>query len=118
VRTIKEEENGMPRRKTHEDISIFFLGKPFSSVNKTLDLPVKVLGRSHRKLLHTIPESFLVGVLLTGDIDGGISGVLHVVVDAVDSGVKKEIKKLIKNRGEKDCQKERKNARRKKNRSS
>jgi hypothetical protein len=118
VRNSKKEENGMPRRKTHEDISIFFLGKPFSSVNKTLDLPVKVLGRSHRKLLHTIPEGFLVGVLLTGNIDGGISGVLHVVVDIVDSSVKKEMKKLIKNRGEKDCRKERINARRKEKRSS
>jgi hypothetical protein len=108
----------VPRRKTHEDISIFFLGKPFSNVNRTLDLPVKVLGRSHRKLLHTIPESFLVGVLLTGDIDGGVSGVLHVVVDAVDGGVKKEVRKLIKNRGEKDCQGVRKSQRRRKNRSS
>jgi len=107
----------MPKRKTHEDISILFLGKPFSRVNRTLDLPVKVLGGSHWKLLHTIPESFIVGLLLTGNINGGISGVLHVFVDAVDSCAKKEIKKLIKNRGEKNCQKERKNARRKKNRS-
>jgi hypothetical protein len=103
----------MPRRKTHEDISIFFLAKPFSNVKRTLDLPVKVLGRSHRKLLHTIPESFLIGVLLTGELDGGISGVLHVVVDAVDSNAKKEVRKLIRNRGERDCQEVRKSSRRK-----
>ena len=98
----------MPKRKTHDDISMLFLGKPFSNVNKTLDLPAKVLGGSHRRLLHTIPESFMVGLLLTGDVNGGISGVLHVIVDAVDSGAKKEIKNLTKNRGEKIAKKKEK----------
>jgi hypothetical protein len=90
-----------PKRKTHEDISMIFLGKPFSKVNKTLDLPAMFLGGSHRKLLHSIPESFMVGVLLTGDLNGGIAGVLHVITDAVDSSAKKEVKKIIRKKGKK-----------------
>ena len=85
-----------PKRKTHENISRIFLGKPFSKVNKTLDLPSKFLGKSHRKLLHSGPESFIVGVLLTGDLQGGFAGVLHVIADAVDSGAKKKMKKIMK----------------------
>ena len=79
-----------------------FLGKPFSNVSKALDLPSKYLGGSHRKLLHSGPESFVLGVLLTGDLDGGIAGVLHVIADAVDSGANKEVKKIVKKRGNKN----------------
>ena len=36
------------------------------------------------------------GVLLTGDLNGGIAGILHVITDTVDSSTKKEVKKIIK----------------------
>lgn len=83
---------------------MIFLGKPFSAVNKTLDLPAKFLGGSHRKLLQSIPESYIVGVLLTGDLNGGIAGILHVITDAVDSDAKKRVKKLAK-KGDKNWKK-------------
>ena len=103
----------MPKRKIHEDIDILLLGKPFSNVNATLDWPAKVLGGSHRKALHTIPEGFIAGLILTGELNGAFAGVLHILVDAAESSGKKEIKKLIKNRRERNCRKKRKIARRK-----
>jgi hypothetical protein len=103
----------MPKRKTHDDISLLLLGKPFSNVSKTLDLPAKFLGGSHRRLLHSVPESFIVGVLLTGELDGGIAGILHVVVDATDSSAKKEIRKLIRKGGGRACPKKKTTQKRK-----
>ena len=108
----------MPKRKTHDDVNRFLLGKAFSNVNKTLDLPSKFLGASHRKLLHSVPESFIVGVLLTGDLDGGVAGILHVIVDSADSTAKKEIRKLIRKGGGRACPKEKTTQKRKKSCSS
>jgi hypothetical protein len=92
--------NSMPKRKTHEDISRILLGKSFGIVDKTIDYPVKFLGGSHRKVFHSIPQAFLLGLVLTGDVKGAISGVLHVATDLLDTTGKKEIKKLIKKGGE------------------
>ena len=97
----------MPRRKIHDSINVIVLGKAYSEVNKVLDLPAKVVGSSHRKFLHSVPEAFLLGVLLTGDLDGGIGGVLHVIVDSFDSSAKREFKKIVKKAGENECQKKR-----------
>jgi hypothetical protein len=88
----------MPKRPTHDDINVLLLGKPFSNVSQALDLPAKFFGGSHRRFLHTVPEAFIVGILLTGDVDGGIAGVLHVLIDTADSRGKKEIKKIVKKR--------------------
>jgi hypothetical protein len=98
----------MPKRKTHEVISRLLLGQSYPNVDRGLDWPVKFMGRSHRKLFHTIPESIIIGLLLTGDVKGAMAGVLHVVTDTVDSGAKKKIGKLINNRSDKGCRKKRK----------
>lgn len=98
----------MPKRKTHGDINKLILGKPFSEVSAVMDLPARFLGCHHRKVLHTIPESCIIGLLLTGDAKGAAAGALHVITDIVDSGAKKEIKNLAKNRGDGNCRKKRK----------
>jgi hypothetical protein len=98
----------MPKRKTHEDISLLLLGKKFSKVHKVMDSPSKVLGRRHRIVLHSIPEGLTIGLLLTGEVKGAAAGVLHIITDVVDSGAKKAIKKLIINRGDKNWLVERK----------
>ena len=108
----------MPKRKTHDDINLLFLGKRFSEVNQAMDLPAKVVGASHRKFLHSMPEAFLLGVLFTGDVNGGIGGVLHVIVDSVDSSSKREFKKIIKKVGENECQKKKKITRKRKKRNT
>jgi hypothetical protein len=90
----------MPRRKIHKDVSLIVLGKSFPEVDKVLDLPAKFMGASHRKVLHSIPEGVILGLLLTGDFDGAMAGALHVIVDVVDSGAKKEIRNFAKNRGD------------------
>ena len=104
----------MPKRKTHEDIAKLLLGQSYPIVDQGLDWPVKLMGSSHRKLFHTLPQAFLIGLILTGDAKGAMAGVLHVITDHVDSGAKKEMGKLIKNRGEIKCRKKRKQKRRKK----
>ena len=105
----------MPKRKTHENVTKLLLGKSYPVVDMVLDWPVKLMGRSHRILFHSVPESFLIGLILTGEVRGAMAGVVHVITDTVDSGAKKEIGKLIKNRGERACLKKRKQERRKKN---
>ena len=105
----------MPKRKTHEDISRLLLGKSFSNVDKAMDWPARLMGRYHRRVLHTIPEGFIIGLLLTGNARGALAGALHVITDTVDSGAKKEIKKLTKNRGDGNCLKKRKRKTEKRN---
>jgi len=105
----------MPKRKMHENVAKLVLGQSYPIVDAGLDWPVKLMGGSHRKLFHTLPQAFIIGLILTGDVKGGIAGVVHVITDNVDSGAKKEMSKLIKNRGEKVCRKKRKQKRRKKN---
>ena len=105
----------MPKRKTHEDISRLLLGKSYSEVDIALDWPAKFMGCHHRKVLHTIPEGCIIGLLVTGDAKGAAAGALHVITDSVDSRAKKEIKNLTKNRGDGKCLKKRKPKKRKKN---
>lgn len=88
------------------------LGQSYPIVDAGLDWPVRLMGSSHRKLFHTLPQAFVIGLILTGDVEGGIAGVLHVITDNVDSDAKKEINKLIKNRGDVNCRKKRKQQRR------
>jgi hypothetical protein len=90
----------LPKRRTHKDVSLIVLGKAFPEVDKFMDWPSTVLGPSHRKVLHTIPQGFIVGLILTGDFGGAAAGVLHVIIDVADSGFKKEIRKLTKKGGE------------------
>ena len=96
----------MPRRKTHEKISKLLLGVSYPEIDKTLDLPVIIVGSSHRKYLHTFPEAIATGLLLTGTLKGAAYGTLHVFVDKIDTAAKKEVNKLT--RGETKCQKKRK----------
>ena len=105
----------MPQRKTHEKIEKLILGRPFGAVDAGLDSPVKLLGRSHRKVLHSIPEAVVVGFVLGGGVRGAAAGVLHILADTAESGVNKKINKLTKNRGETKFRKKRKQKGRKKN---
>jgi hypothetical protein len=86
----------MPNRKTHGRISRIILGKSYPKIDATLDLPVKIMGPHHRRILHTVPESFIVGLLLTGDIRSALAGSLHILIDATDSTIKKETNNLLK----------------------
>jgi hypothetical protein len=95
----------MPRRKTHGKISKLLLGKPFPEVDMVLDFPSRFLGRSHRRVLHTLPEAILVGLIVSGQARGGASGAIHVIVDMVDTVAKKQIGNIIENGGEIDGRK-------------
>jgi hypothetical protein len=95
----------MPRRKTHGKISWALLGKSFPEVDMVLDFPSRFLGRSHRRVLHTLPEAFLVGLIVSGQAEGGISAAVHVLTDLVDSVAKKQIGNIIENGGEIDGRK-------------
>jgi hypothetical protein len=86
----------LPKRRTHEKISELLLGKSFGQVDAFLDFPSKILGGSHRRVMHTIPQAFLVGLILSQEAKGGVSGALHVIVDIVDSAAKKQIDDIIK----------------------
>jgi len=90
----------MPKGKTHEYICRMVLGKSYPMVDKVLDLPVVFLGRNHRKLFHSIPEAVILGLILTGHLNGSIAAVLHTTTDSVDSYAKRKIKRLTKNGGE------------------
>jgi uncharacterized protein (DUF2062 family) len=71
----------MPSRRVHELFDLLFLGKRYSKVHRTLDAPSKVLGSSHRSLLHDPMSAMLIGAILTGDIGGALSALLHIWVD-------------------------------------
>jgi hypothetical protein len=88
----------MPRKKTHEDVTVLLLGESFSKIHELLDWPSKVLGPSHRKVLHSLPEAVAVGLILTYKVEGALAGALHVVTDVVDAGVKNEIRKIVRTR--------------------
>jgi hypothetical protein len=105
----------VPKRKTHEVISKLLLGQTFSEVNQAIDWPIRFLGPSHRIMFHTIPEAFIIGLVVTGDVKGAIAGVAHVLTDNVSSSTMMELKKLTKKGGELECRKKRKQKRRKKN---
>ena len=105
----------MPKRETHEKIAKLLLGKSYPMVDRGLDWPVRLMGRGHRKVLHSVPEALVVGFVLGGGVRGAAAGVLHVLVDFAESGVNLKINKLTKNRGETKCRKKRKQKRRKKN---
>ena len=98
----------MPKRRTHDHVNAFFLGKPFSNVNRVLDTPSGFLGRGHRRIFHSVQQSFAVGILVTGEIKGGFAGVLHVLTDEVDSRAKIEMKQLIGKEVKKNAHKKKK----------
>lgn len=103
----------MPKRKIHESVTKLLLGQSYTHVDEIIDFPVKFLGPSHRKLFHTLPESFLLGLLMSGEIRGGLAGLLHVLTDNIDSNTRKEINKLFNNRGDRNCRKKRQKRRKK-----
>ena len=85
----------MPKHSTHKAVSKLLLGQSYPSVDQTIDSAAKFLGSSHRSLLHTYPEGFVVGVLVSHSVRGGVAGCLHVLVDQVDSHSKGLVKRLI-----------------------
>jgi hypothetical protein len=92
--------SSMPKNRTHGKISKLLLGKSFPEVDKALDFSSRVLGRSQRRVLHTLPEAILVGLIVSGQAKGCVSGAVHVIVDMVDSVAKKQISNKIENGGE------------------
>jgi hypothetical protein len=55
------------------------LGKAHPKVHKALDAPIKLLGKKHRVLFHTLPEAFAIGALTESSIEGGVAGILHAI---------------------------------------
>ena len=98
----------MPSNRTHKKVCELILGKCFPEVDATLDAPVAFLGSSHRKVLHTVAEAAVVGLLVSGDARGAAAGVIHVATDFLDSFAKKKVNKIISNRGENDVGKKQK----------
>jgi len=60
----------MAKHPKHHSICRTVLGRSFPEVDKAIDAPVKILGPAHRKLFHSIPTSFLVGVFTAGTLMG------------------------------------------------
>jgi hypothetical protein len=71
----------MPKHKVHEYVDRRFLGKTYPKVHKALDAPIKLLGKKHRILFHSLPEAFAIGALTESSLKGGLAGVLHVITD-------------------------------------
>jgi len=71
----------MPSRRVHELFDLLFLGRRYSKVHRTLDAPSKMLGQSHRSLLHDPMSAMLIGAVLTGDMRGALSALLHIWTD-------------------------------------
>jgi hypothetical protein len=74
-----------------------------------MDLPAKFMGPSHRRVLHSLPESILIGYLLSGKAEGALSGALHVLADNAQTTVKKQINKELRRREKNGKEKEKKN---------
>ncbi|UCE29058.1 MAG: hypothetical protein JSV85_07325 [Candidatus Bathyarchaeota archaeon] len=75
----------MPEHKIHHFLSRLLLGECFPTVDKAIDKPAKIMGRAHRKVNHTYWEAFVIGVLESATLKGGIAGCLHVLLDNVCS---------------------------------
>jgi hypothetical protein len=71
----------MPKHKVHVYVDRIVLGKAHPKVHKALDAPIKLLGKKHRILFHTLPEAFAIGALTESSLEGGFAGVLHVITD-------------------------------------
>jgi len=57
-------------------------------VDRAIDWPVRFIGLSHRKIFHSYPEAFIIGVLSSQSFLGGFGGCLHVLLDNVDRSSK------------------------------
>jgi hypothetical protein len=71
----------MPKHKVHLYVDRTVLGKAHPKVHKALDSPIKLLGRKHRVVFHSLPEAFAIGALAESSLEGGLAGVLHVITD-------------------------------------
>jgi hypothetical protein len=71
----------MPKHKVHTYVDRIVLGKPHPKVHKALDAPIKLLGRKHRVVFHSLPEAFAIGTIAESSLEGGFAGVLHVITD-------------------------------------
>jgi len=83
----------MPSHRTHKLIDRIFLGRPYDSVHKWMDEPVKYLGPRHRILRHSIPEIL---AKYWNDPERLMSAYLHLVTDFSHSEVKKKIRRRRK----------------------
>jgi hypothetical protein len=71
----------MPKHKVHLYVDRTVLGKAHPKVHKALDAPIKLLGKKHRVVFHSLPEAFAIGALAESSFEGGFAGVLHVITD-------------------------------------
>lgn len=71
----------MPNRKTHEKMSMLFLGKPYTEVHEALDGPVKYLGRGHRRLFHDPRSAMLIAWSISDDKKATLAALLHIATD-------------------------------------
>jgi hypothetical protein len=81
----------MPRKNTHKKISKIVLGRDYGEVDALIDWPVRFLGKSHRKLNHTLVEAIVIGFLASGEARGAAAGALHIVVDVASTFLNKQI---------------------------
>jgi hypothetical protein len=71
----------MPRHRVHEYVDRTILGRAHPKVHKALDAPIKLLGRKHRIVFHSLPEAFAIGTIAESSLEGGFAGILHVITD-------------------------------------
>jgi hypothetical protein len=91
----------MPNRRFHRYSSRLIFGKSYDEVHKTLDAPVKYLGRRHRVLYHDPAEAALIGYRIAG-LEGAMAALMHVTVDRAcsrDKNLLSTIRKLKQSRG-------------------
>jgi hypothetical protein len=70
----------LPDLQTHKKISELLIGNACEQTNRTIDYPVRFLGREHRILFHDPLSAALIG-MMTGGRDGVYSALIHLAVD-------------------------------------
>ncbi|MEM5766425.1 MAG: hypothetical protein QW423_02220 [Candidatus Aenigmatarchaeota archaeon] len=83
----------MPSRYIHKKISKILTGKSCEKTNRTIDYPVKILGKKHRILFHDPISAFLIGLVCDGK-EGAVSALIHIATDNYCSKYPK-IKKVL-----------------------
>jgi hypothetical protein len=99
----------LPNHNVHGTVSKLVLGRSYPSVDKAVDWPVRFLGASHRRLFHTVPESFIIGIISSQSLEGGISGIVHVILGHADSRSKGLVRCFIEGARRKQNMEERDN---------
>jgi hypothetical protein len=71
----------MPKHVAHTYLDKLFFHKKYYRIHRAIDFPWLFLGAKHREVFHTPQEAFVIGVMASGELEGGMAGLLHVWAD-------------------------------------